>query len=62
MLIAHPVQKFCLVRVALIEMDANSRSSTSMASEPVFVELTEADISGAALDEPLDVHNFAALR
>ena len=26
------------------------------------VELTEADIPGATLEEPLDVHNIAALR
>ena len=31
-------------------------------SEPVSVELTEADIPGASLDESLDVHNIAALR
>ena len=40
------------MRVAPLEMDANSRPSTSATSEPAFVELEEADIPGAALDEP----------
>ena len=57
--IACRVRKFCLVRLAPLEMDTNSRPSTSAASEPASVELTEANIPGAALDEPLDVHNIA---
>ena len=32
-----------------------------MASEPGSVEPAEADVLGAALDEPLDVYNVAAL-
>ena len=32
------------------------------ASEPTSVELTEADVIGAALDEPFDVYKVAALR
>ena len=54
--------KFCLVKVAPLEMIANSRLSTSAASEAGSVELTETDIPGTTLDEPLDVHNVAALR
>ena len=50
------------MRVAPLDMGANSRPSTSVASEPVPVELAEADVLGAALDEPLDVYNVAALR
>ena len=56
------VWKIFLVRVAPLEMDANSRPSTSAASEPVSVELAEADILGASLNEPLDMHNVAILR
>ena len=52
---------FCLVRVAPLEMDANSRPSDSAASEPAFVELAEVDIPGDPLDEPLVVCNVAAL-
>ena len=48
------------MRVAPLEMVSNSRPSTSMASEPVSVELAEADVLGATLDEPLDVYNIAA--
>ena len=62
MLTACCVQKFCLVKVAPLEMDRNSRPSTSMASEPESVELAEADNPGAALDKPLDMHNIANLR
>ena len=43
-------------------MDANSRMSTSAASEPVSVELVEADIQGATPDKPLDVHNVTDVR
>ena len=43
-------------------MDANSRPSSSVASEHVSVELTEADISGAALDKPSDMYGVAILR
>ena len=49
------------MRVATLEMDANSRPSTSSTSEPASVEFVEADIPEAALDEPLDVHNLAIL-
>ena len=49
------------MRVAPLEMDANSRPSTSTASEPVLVEFIEADIPGVTLDEPLDMHNIAIL-
>ena len=48
--IACPVRKFCLVRIAPLEMDANSRPSTSVATKPAFVELAEADVLGATLD------------
>ena len=47
--------KVLLVRAATLEMDANSKLLTSVASELASVELAEADIPGAALDEPLDV-------
>ena len=47
--------------VAPLEMDENSRPPTSAATEPASVELAEADIPGAALDEP-DVHSVAVLR
>ena len=60
--IACHVRKFCPVRAAPLEMDANSKPSTSAASEPASVELAEADIPGAALDALLDVHNVAILR
>ena len=49
------------MRVAPLETGANSRPSTSVASEPASLELAEVDVLGAALDEPLDVYNFAAL-
>jgi len=32
------------------------------ASFPITVELTEADIPGASLDEPLEAHNVQALK
>ena len=48
-------------RVAPLEMYKNTRPSTSADSEPAFVALAKADIPGAALDEPLDVHNVADL-
>ena len=35
---------------------------TSVASEPASVELAEADVLGAIVDEPLDVYKIAALR
>ena len=50
------------MRVAPLEMVANSRPSTSVASETASVEPAEADVLGAAPDGPLDVHNVAALR
>lgn len=37
-------------------------ASSPATYDPVSVELVEADISGASLDEPLDVHNAAALQ
>lgn len=43
-------------------MDANSGSLASTGSEPSSVEVAGADVPGAALDEPLDRHNVAALR
>ena len=49
------------MRVEPVEMDPNNRLSTNTASEPASVELAEADIPGAALDKPLDVHNVAVL-
>ena len=61
LVIAFPVRKCCFVRVAPLEMNANSRPSTSEAYEPASVELEKADILEAALEEPLDVHNIAAL-
>ena len=33
-----------------------------MASPVIVVKLTEADIPGARLEEPLDKHNMSALR
>ena len=60
--IACRIWKFCLVRVAPLEMVANSRPSTSAASEAASVEHAEVDIPGAALDEPLDMHDVAILR
>ena len=59
--IACPIQKFCLVEVAPLEMDEHSRPSTSVASEPASVELAETYVLGAALDALLDVYNVAAL-
>ena len=43
-------------------MGASSKLSTSEPSEPAFMKLTEADILGAVLDEPLNKHNVAILR
>ena len=37
-------------------------SSDAVAGSPAVVELTEADIPGASLEEPLDAHNVAALK
>ena len=37
-------------------------SSDAVAGSPAVVELTEADIPGASLEEPLDGHNVAALK
>ena len=44
-------------RVAPLEMDENTRPSTSVDSEPASVALAKKDVP--ALDEPLDVHNVA---
>lgn len=43
-------------------MDVDSDATAATVSEPVSVELVGGDIPGAALDEPLDAHNVAALR
>ena len=61
--IACNIQKFYRMGVAQLEMDAKSRPSTSMVSEPAFVELAETNVQrGAILDVLLDVHNIAGLR
>ena len=43
-------------------MDTNSEATVTTLSQQVQVELVEEDIPGAALEEPLDVKNVAALR
>ena len=43
-------------------MDASINATVTASPVQVSVELSEEDIPGAALDEPLDVHNVAALR
>ena len=43
-------------------MDTNSGATVATPSQQVQVELVQEDIPGAALDEPLDVQNVAALR
>ena len=42
-------------------MDANSGATVASLSQQVQVELVQEDIPGAALQEPLDVQNVAAL-
>ena len=37
-------------------------SSDAVAGSPAVVELSEADIPGASLEEPLEAHNVAALK
>ena len=45
----------------LFRRDATSRATVTTLTEPVSTELVEADIPGATLDEPLDIHNITAL-
>ena len=43
-------------------MDTNSGATVATPCQQVQVEPVQEDIPGAALDEPLDVQNVAALR
>ena len=42
--------------------DKDDEATTATISIPISVELTEEDIPGTALDEPLEAKNNAALR
>ena len=42
--------------------DKDDEAATTTIPDPIPVELTEEDIPGAALDEPLEAKNNAALR
>ena len=43
-------------------METDQETTNGFSSNFVPVELTEEDIPGASLEEPLDNHNMAALR
>jgi hypothetical protein len=43
-------------------MDANSGATVASLCQQVQVELVQEDIPGAALEEPFDAQNVAALR